>query len=67
MTRNLSRRLERLEDQLTPPGEPLVIEVQFIAAGTMEVIDRLSVPVGGHSKRSGQAETSFPAKRTGER
>jgi hypothetical protein len=29
---SLSRRIELLEDRLTPVGEPLIIEVQFVTA-----------------------------------
>jgi hypothetical protein len=43
MIRNLTRRLKQLEDQLTPPGEPLVIEVRFISAETREIVNRLAV------------------------
>jgi hypothetical protein len=32
ITRNLSRRSERLETRLMPAGEPLVIEVQFVSS-----------------------------------
>jgi len=31
ITRNLSRRLERLETRLMPAGEPLITQVQFVS------------------------------------
>jgi hypothetical protein len=54
MIRNLTRRLERLDDQLTPPGEPLVTEVQFISATTREVVNTLSVTCGAALGSSGE-------------
>jgi hypothetical protein len=31
ITRNLARRLERIETRLMPAGEPLIIQVQFVS------------------------------------
>ena len=33
MNRTFSKRLERLETRALPPGEPLVIRVQFVSPG----------------------------------
>jgi hypothetical protein len=38
----LSRRLERLEAQVAPAGQPMVIEVQFVSANKV-VTNSLSV------------------------
>src|ERR1035437_4583100 len=36
-SRNLSKRLERLEERMLPAGEPLILQIQFVSPdGTVE-------------------------------
>jgi hypothetical protein len=49
MTRNLSRRLKRIEDRVNPTGEPLVIEVAFVSA-TGLVVNRRSFTCNGNPR-----------------
>ena len=43
--RRLSRRLERLEEQMIPEGEPLVLRIVFVDSdGNMEEGPRFTVP-----------------------
>jgi hypothetical protein len=47
ISRNLSRRLERLESHHAPASDPRVIEVQLISSVDRSVVDRLRFTVGG--------------------
>ena len=48
ISRNLSRRLERLETRLMPAGEPLVVEVQFVFTdGSRIEGPRFTIPDAG--------------------
>jgi hypothetical protein len=60
ISRNLSRRLERLEDLVIPTGPPHVIEIVFVSAnGEKELGPRFEFPavpackrgLGGRSRR----------------
>jgi hypothetical protein len=44
ISRNLSRRLERLEARLMPAGDPRVIVLYVRSVATGEVIQRISMP-----------------------
>jgi hypothetical protein len=45
ITRNLTRRLERLEEELIPAGEPKVIQIVFVDSdGSRELGQRLEFP-----------------------
>jgi hypothetical protein len=48
ITRNLARRLERLETRLVPEGEPLVINVHFVSTDGSRVGGvRFTIPRAG--------------------
>jgi hypothetical protein len=42
--RNTARRLERLETELTPPKDPEMIEIRFVALVGGEVLFRFFMP-----------------------
>ena len=45
IARNLTRRLERLEDELIPEGEPKVLQIVFVDSdGTRELGHRVEIP-----------------------
>jgi hypothetical protein len=53
-SRNITRRLERLEEETLPVGEPTVIQVVFVGAdGTEEEGPRVEIPAypAGRSRR----------------
>ena len=48
ISRNLSRRLKRLETRLMPAGEPLIIQVQFVSPdGSLVDGPRFTIPDAG--------------------
>ena len=58
ITRNLARRLERLETRLVPAGEPLVIQVHFVSPDGSRVDGpRFTVPRPGG--RQGLADRHY--------
>jgi len=57
ITRNLARRLERLEIRLLPAGEPLVIQVHFVSPeGSRVDGPRFTIPRAG---RPGLADRHY--------
>jgi hypothetical protein len=47
-SRTLSKRLERLETRMTPAGEPLFVQIQYVSPdGSVEDGPRISVPGAG--------------------
>ena len=47
-SRNLSKRLERLEERMLPAGEPLILQIQFVSpGGTVEDGPQVIVPGAG--------------------
>jgi hypothetical protein len=47
-SRNLSKRLERLEERMLPAGEPLIVQIQFVSPdGTVEDGPQVIVPGAG--------------------
>ena len=54
ITRNMARRLERLEARLVPAGEPLVIQVHFVSPdGSRVAGPRFTVPRAAARPRLG--------------
>jgi hypothetical protein len=47
ISRNLSRRLERLESHLAPASDPRVIEVQLISSVDRSIVGRIPFTIGG--------------------
>jgi hypothetical protein len=51
ISRNLTRRLERLETRLMPAGEPLIIQVKFVSSdGSVRDGPRFTIPAAGGQK-----------------
>jgi hypothetical protein len=52
ITRTLSRRLERLEEQMMPNAEPIIIDVVFVNAATMERKPgfQVKIPMNGYAR-----------------
>ena len=44
ITRNLTRRLERLKVELAPPKDPEMMEIRFSDLVTEEIIHRMFLP-----------------------
>ena len=42
--RNIARRLEQLEAELAPPKDPEMMEIQFIALVTGQIVHRMFIP-----------------------
>ena len=54
ITRNLARRLERLETRLVPAGEPVVIQVHFVSPdGRRTDGPRFTIPGAAAQRRLG--------------
>ncbi len=47
-SRTLSKRLERLETQMMPAGQPLAMEIEFISAVDGTITKRLQVTCRAH-------------------
>jgi hypothetical protein len=64
ITRTLSRRLERLEEQMMPNAEPIIIDVVFVNAATMERTRgfQVKIPMTGYAR-----EGRRPTRRLGDR
>lgn len=43
-SRNLARRLERIEAEFAPPENPQMMEIQFVALVGGEIIHRMFIP-----------------------
>ena len=43
-SRNLARRLERIEAEFAPPEDPQMMEIQFIALVGGQIIHRMFIP-----------------------
>ncbi len=43
-SRNLARRLERLETELAPPADPEMMEIRFLALVGGEILFRFFIP-----------------------
>lgn len=49
---NLQRRLAKLEEQITPAAEPIVIDVVFVDAATMQKTPgfQVTIPMSGYTR-----------------
>jgi hypothetical protein len=63
ITRTLSRRLERLEEQMSPNAEPIIIDVVFVNAAKEPVRGfQVKIPMTGYAR-----EGRRPTRRFGDR
>ena len=58
ISRNLSRRLERLESRFGPADDPLVIEVQLISSVDRSIVGRIPFSIGGGPNDRGRRPMS---------
>jgi hypothetical protein len=61
ISRNLSRRLKRLEARAMPDGEPMVIEVQFVSPDKV-VTGSLLIEVAALPHASAARHQALPQK-----
>ncbi len=49
---NLKRRLRKLEEQITPDAEPMILDVVFVDAAQQPVDGfQLTIPMSGYPRR----------------
>jgi hypothetical protein len=61
ITKTLSRRLERLEEQMSPNAEPIIIDVVFVDAATMQRRPgfQVKIPMSGYAREGRRPTLRF--------